>query len=63
MQPYDEFTRATVFTHRPLRANEWFQVRVGVFIDCWSGSVQLGEKHGWGLEKKPSFLLHSQFFS
>ena len=44
MQPYDEFTKATVFTHRPLRANEWFQVRVGTFIDCWSGSVQLGKR-------------------
>ena len=41
--PYEEFTRSTTFTSRPLRPNELFQVTVEVVIDSWSGSLQFGE--------------------
>lgn len=42
--PYDEFTGATVFTNRPLRLGEVFELTVGVVIDTWSGSVQMGQQ-------------------
>ena len=41
--PYEEFTRSTTFTSRPLRPNELFQVTIEVVIDSWSGSLQFGE--------------------
>ena len=40
--PDDEFTKATVFTHRPLKKEELFEITIDVFVDCWSGSVQMG---------------------
>ena len=36
-QPYQEFTRATVFTDRPLNPDEWFEVTVRSAVECWSG--------------------------
>lgn len=41
--PYEEFTKSTAFTSRPLRPNELFQVTVEVIIDSWSGSLQFGK--------------------
>ena len=43
VQAYEEFTKSTVFTSRPLRPNELFQVAVAVIVDNWSGSLQMGE--------------------
>ena len=42
--PYDEFTGATVLTSRPLRPGEMFELTVGLIIDTWSGSLQMGEQ-------------------
>ena len=42
--PYDEFTGATVLTSRPLRPGERFELTVGLIIDTWSGSLQMGEQ-------------------
>lgn len=42
-QPYQEFTRATVFTNRPLNPDEWFEVTLRSAVECWSGSLQMGE--------------------
>ena len=41
--PYDEFTGATVLTNRPLRPGEMFELTIGLIIDTWSGSLQMGE--------------------
>ena len=41
-QPYQEFTRATVFTNRPLNLDEWFEVTLRSAVECWSGSLQMG---------------------
>ena len=41
--PYDEFTGATVLTNRPLRPGEMFELIIGLIIDTWSGSLQMGE--------------------
>jgi len=43
VQAYEEFTKSTVFTSRPLRPNELLQVAVEVVVDNWSGSLQLGK--------------------
>ena len=41
--PYSVFTAATVFTHRPLLPGEWFEVMVSISVECWNGSLRLGE--------------------
>lgn len=40
--PDDEFTKATAFTHRLLKKEELFEITIDTFVECWSGSVQLG---------------------
>ena len=50
--PYDEFTGATVLTSRPLRPEEMFEVIIGVIIDTWSGSLQMGEHYYCGVQNK-----------
>ena len=42
IQPYEEFTRATVFTSRALKPGEWFEVKIDNTVICWNGSLQLG---------------------
>ncbi len=44
LRPLDEFTNATVFSCRPLKADEWFEIVVSGVVDTWNGSVQLGEE-------------------
>ena len=61
VQAYEEFTKSTVFTSRPLRPNELLQVAVEVIVDNWSGSLQLGK---CSLERKggESVFLISGWF-
>ncbi len=44
LRPMDEFSRATVLSSRPLKAEEWFEVVIGDMVDAWSGSVQIGRE-------------------
>ena len=47
--PYALFTAATVFTSRPLLPGEWFEVVVSNRIECWNGSMQMGELVIWDM--------------
>ena len=38
-RPYDEFNNGVVMTHRPLRDNELFEIRIDRLVDKWSGSI------------------------
>ena len=41
-RPYDEFNNGVVMTHRPLRDNELFEIRIDRLVEKWSGSVEVG---------------------
>lgn len=40
----EEYNGATVFTNRPLRPDEWFEVKIKSTVDLWSGSIQMGKQ-------------------
>ncbi|KAL7035128.1 hypothetical protein ACKWTF_008239 [Chironomus riparius] len=41
-RPYDEFNNGIAMTHRPLRDNELFEIRIDRLVDKWSGSIEVG---------------------
>ena len=41
-RPYDEFNNGVVMTHRPVRDNELFEIRLDRLVDKWSGSIEVG---------------------
>ncbi len=41
-RPYDEFNNGVVMTHRPLRDNELFEIRIDRLMKRWSGSIEVG---------------------
>ncbi|XP_062535217.1 neuralized-like protein 4 [Armigeres subalbatus] len=41
-RPLDEFNNGVVMTHRPLRDNELFEIRIDRLVDKWSGSIEVG---------------------
>ncbi|TRY73920.1 hypothetical protein TCAL_09119 [Tigriopus californicus] len=41
-RPCDEFNNGVVMTHRPLRDNELFEIRIDRLVDKWSGSIEVG---------------------
>ncbi|XP_012173117.2 neuralized-like protein 4 isoform X1 [Bombus terrestris] len=41
-RPLDEFNNGVVMTHRPLRDNELFEVRIDRLVHKWSGSIEVG---------------------
>lgn len=40
-RPLDEFNNGVVMTHRPLRDNELFEIRIDRLVDKWSGSIEV----------------------
>lgn len=41
-RPLDEFNNGVAMTHRPLKDNELFEIRIDKLVDKWSGSIELG---------------------
>ncbi|XP_046742176.1 neuralized-like protein 4 [Diprion similis] len=41
-RPLDEFNNGVVMTHRALRDNELFEIRIDRLVDKWSGSIEVG---------------------
>ncbi|CAN7987074.1 unnamed protein product [Ixodes hexagonus] len=41
-RPADEFNNGVVMTHRALRDDEWFEIRIDELVNKWSGSIELG---------------------
>lgn len=41
-RPLDEFNNGVVMTHRSLRDNELFEIRIDKLVDKWSGSIEVG---------------------
>ncbi|KAG7212691.1 hypothetical protein KM043_012968 [Ampulex compressa] len=41
-RPVDEFNNGVVMTHRPLRDNELFEIRIDRLVCKWSGSIEVG---------------------
>ncbi|EEC01382.1 neuralized, putative, partial [Ixodes scapularis] len=41
-KPADEFNNGVVMTHRALRDDEWFEIRIDELVNKWSGSIELG---------------------
>ncbi|KYN07792.1 Neuralized-like protein 4 [Cyphomyrmex costatus] len=41
-RPLDEFNNGVVMTHRPLRDNELFEIRIDRLVYKWSGSIEVG---------------------
>lgn len=41
-RPLDEFNNGVVMTHRPLKENELFEIRIDKLVDKWSGSIEVG---------------------
>ncbi|XP_043229650.1 neuralized-like protein 4 isoform X2 [Amphibalanus amphitrite] len=41
-RPLDEFNNGVVLTHRPLRDDELFEIRIDRLVDKWSGSIEAG---------------------
>lgn len=41
-RPLDEFNNGIVFTNRPLRCDEMFEIMLESVVDKWSGSVEIG---------------------
>ncbi|XP_065359109.1 neuralized-like protein 4 [Calliphora vicina] len=41
-RPLDEFNNGVVMTHRPLKDNELFEIRIDKLVDKWSGSIEVG---------------------
>lgn len=42
IRPTDEFNNAVVMTHRPIRDNELFEIRIDRLVTKWSGSIEVG---------------------
>ncbi|XP_033095414.1 neuralized-like protein 4 [Anneissia japonica] len=42
MHAMDEFNNGIVMTNRPLRNEEYFEIRLDKLIDKWSGSIEIG---------------------
>ena len=45
-RPFDEFNNGVVMTHRPLRDNELFEIRLDRLVDKWSGSIEVRHSIG-----------------
>ena len=41
-RPFDEFNNGVVMTHRPIKDNELFEIRLDRLVDRWSGSIEVG---------------------
>uniref|UniRef100_A0A0K2UFM8 NHR domain-containing protein n=1 Tax=Lepeophtheirus salmonis TaxID=72036 RepID=A0A0K2UFM8_LEPSM len=41
-RPLEEFNNGVVMTHRPLRDDELFEIRIDRLVDKWSGSIEVG---------------------
>jgi neuralized-like protein 4 len=41
-RPYDEFNNGIAMTHRCVRDNELFEIRIDRLVDKWSGSIEAG---------------------
>lgn len=41
-RPLDEFNNGVVMTHRALKDNELFEIRIDKLVDKWSGSIEVG---------------------
>ena len=41
-RPFDEFNNGVVMTHRPIKDNELFEIRLDRLVDKWSGSIEVG---------------------
>ncbi|XP_012261174.2 neuralized-like protein 4 isoform X1 [Athalia rosae] len=41
-RPFDEFNNGVVMTHRALRDNELFEIRIDRLVGKWSGSIEVG---------------------
>lgn len=46
-RPLAEFNDAIVFSNRPLRDGEIFEITLDSIVDRWSGSIELGKKNSW----------------
>jgi hypothetical protein len=55
-RPLDEFNNGVVMTHRPLRDNELFEIRLDRLVDKWSGSIEVNLE-----EKKKAFHIFGTF--
>lgn len=42
-RPLAEFNDAIVFSSRPLREGELFEICLDTMVDRWAGSIELGE--------------------
>lgn len=42
-RPLAEFNDAIVFSNRPLRDGELFEITLDSIVDRWSGSIELGK--------------------
>lgn len=40
---YSEFNDAVLFSSRPLRECDMFELRIDKMVDCWIGSLEIGE--------------------
>lgn len=40
---YSEFNDAVLFSSRPLRECDMFELRIDAMVDCWIGSLEIGE--------------------
>lgn len=55
-RPLAEFNDAIVFSNRPLRDGELFEICLDSIVDRWSGSIELGKYF-----KKKHHIFHVQF--
>lgn len=39
---YSEFNDAVLFSSRPLRECDMFELRIDKMVDCWIGSIEIG---------------------
>jgi hypothetical protein len=56
-RPLDEFNNGVVMTHRPLRDNELFEIRLDRLVDKWSGSIEVNKIQN----KVPVFHIFQSF--
>lgn len=60
-RPYDEFNNGVVMTHRPLRDNELFEIRIDRLVDKWSGSIEVGiTTHNPGTIEFPATMTNQR---
>lgn len=48
-RPLDEFNNGVVMTHRSLRNDELFEIRLDRLVDKWSGSIEVNECYSFSL--------------